>query len=536
MTANSHDPYRSPARSAWKIVDASTLAADLALECDVAIVGTGAGGGMAADILSAAGLAVVMIEEGPLQSSAEFRMLETEAYPELYQESAARKTRDKAINILQGRCVGGGTTINWTSSFRTPEITLEHWKRAHGIAGYGAADLAPWFARVEKELAIAPWSMEPNPNNAALARGASRLGIPTGVIARNVEGCANLGYCGMGCPLDAKRSMLVTAVPAALQRGAVLVTRARALAFEPARDRVEALRCVALDRRGVAPSARAVLVRARAFVLAAGAIGSPAVLLRSGAPDPHELLGKRTFLHPVLVSAALMPEPVNAFWGAPQSVYTDHFLHLGPIDGPLGYKLEAPPVHPILAAITLPNHGPVHAEWMRALPHMHVLLALLRDGFHPQSAGGTVHLRDDGTPVLDYPLTPLIWEGARRAFLSMAQIQFAAGATRVMPVHGDGTAYSSWAAARDAIARFELAPLRTPVVSAHVMGGCAMGPDERHAVVDVDGRHHQLANVYVMDGSVFPTSVGANPQLSIFAIAARLADGLATSMGRHAAA
>jgi len=125
--------------------------------------------------------------------------------------------------------------------------------------------------------------------------------------------------------------------------------------------------------------------------------------------------------------------------------------------------------------------------------------------------------------VLDYPLTPYLWEGARRAFVAMADIQFAAGAKEVMPVHGNGPAYTTPAAARAAIASFDLRPLATPVVSAHVMGGCAMGSDPHRAVCDTDGRHHQIANLHVCDGSLFPTSIGANPQLTIYAVAARLA-------------
>ncbi len=118
------------------------------------IVGSGAGGGVAAEILSAAGLAVIVVEEGPLRTRRDFHMIEAEAYPDLYQESAARKTADKAINILQGRCVGGGTTVNWTSSFRTPPATLGEWASAFGIEGFGVEALAPWFARMEARLAV----------------------------------------------------------------------------------------------------------------------------------------------------------------------------------------------------------------------------------------------------------------------------------------------------------------------------------------------------------------------------------------------
>jgi choline dehydrogenase-like flavoprotein len=514
------------------VIDASTLERDLVLEADVVIVGTGAGGGIAAETLSEAGLRVILVEEGPLRTARDFHMDEAEAYPDLYQDSAARKTKDKAINILQGRCVGGGTTVNWTSSFRTPPATLAHWARALRLDGFAVEDMAPWFERVEARLSVTPWDIPPNANNEALARGAAAIGITAGTIRRNVKGCANLGYCGMGCPIEAKQSMEVTTIPAALARGATLVTRARALAFAQEGDRVTALTCAAMDGAGVRPTARRITLRAGTFVAAAGAIGTPGLLLRSHAPDPHAILGKRTFLHPVVVSAALMPDEVAGYYGAPQTVYSDHFLDTMPVDGPIGFKLEAPPLHPVLAAITLPNHGAAHAGWMRHLPKMQVLLALLRDGFHPASPGGTVTLAGDGTPVLDYPLTPYLWEGARRAFRVMAEVQFAAGATQVMPIHGDGIAYRDWRTARAAIDGFTLAPLVTPVVSAHVMGGCPLGADPRHAVVDTAGRHHHLANLYVLDGSLFPTSIGANPQLSIYAVAVRLASGLAAKLAR----
>ncbi|HZQ62514.1 MAG TPA: GMC family oxidoreductase N-terminal domain-containing protein, partial [Casimicrobiaceae bacterium] len=297
------DPYRSPLARSWNIVDASRRGDDLTLECDVAIVGSGAGGGTTAEVLASAGYKVVIVEEGPLATSADFHMREAEAYPELYQDCAGRRTRDKAINILQGRCVGGSTTVNWTSSFRTPAATLAHWQRVHGVDGYAADDLAPWFERMEARLSIAPWTVAPNANNAALMRGAGKLGIPVETIARNVRGCADLGYCGVGCPINAKQSMLVTTIPVALERGATLVTRARAMRLSWTGERVTSLQCIALDPSGAAPSGAMVTVRARAFVCAAGAIGTPALLLRSRVPDPHGLVGTRTFLHPVVVSA-----------------------------------------------------------------------------------------------------------------------------------------------------------------------------------------------------------------------------------------
>ena len=523
------DPIAQGLRRGWAVHDASKLDRNLHLDADVVIVGTGAGGGTAAETLSRAGLRVVMIEEGPLQSSRDFHMLEREAYPALYQESAARKTKDQAITILQGRAVGGSTVVNWTSSFRTPASTLAYWRERYGLRDYTLSSLAPWFEQMERRLGITPWTVPPNENNAVLQRGARSLGIKTEVVARNVKGCANLGYCGLGCPINAKQSMLVTTVPAALDRGAVLVHHARAERFTLQNDRVVDVRCTALDPAGLKPRSYAVTVRAKVYVAAAGGIGTPALLLRSGVPDPHRLVGARTFLHPVVLSAASMPSLVAAYAGAPQSVYSDAFMDDRPLDGPVGFKLEVPPVQPLLTAATMPGFGAGGAQMMAGFADLQVILALLRDGFHEESQGGRAELARDGSPVLNYPITGYLWEGMRRAYLTMAHVQFAAGAKSVLPVHESAWPYASWREARAQIAALPMEILLTRVVSAHVMGGCAMGTDERTSVVDGDGRHHIVDNLYAFDGSIFPTSLGTNPQLSIYAMVARMAHRLAQS-------
>lgn len=521
------DPVRQGLQRGWKVRGGAHGQVPARIVCDVAIVGSGAGAGITADLLTQAGLDVVIVEEGPLKSSADFRQHESEAYPSLYQESAARKTADKAINILQGRCVGGSTTVNWTSSFRTPVETLEYWRAHFGLDGFGNDVLAPYFAQTERRLNIAPWLAAPNENNDLLRRGAAKLGIPAAAIARNVKGCWNLGSCGMGCPTNAKQSMLVTTIPAALDRGATLWVETRAEQFEIANGKVRALRCAAVRPNGARVAGTASTIVARHYVLAAGAINSPAVLLRSQAPDPHGRLGRRTFLHPVVMSAGVMEQTVAGWEGAPQSIYTDHFLHTDPLDGSMGFKLEAPPLHPVIFASTVAGFGSAQARALRQFPHTHVLLALLRDGFHPQSPGGDVTLRGDGSPSLDYPLGEFVMEGGRRALLAMAEIQFAAGAREVLPVHELAKPYTSWREANEAIRTLPMRPLLAKVVSAHVMGGCGFAGDERLGVVRPDGVHWQLDNLSVHDGSLFPTSIGANPQLSIYGITNRLAQALA---------
>ncbi|GGY20705.1 GMC family oxidoreductase [Paludibacterium paludis] len=522
------DPYHAPAAGAWRIVDGATLDKDLPLTADAVVIGSGAGGGTMAERLALAGLKVILVEEGGLKTSREFLLREREAYPSLYQECAARKTADKGITVLQGRTVGGGTTVNWTSCFRTPADTLRHWRDVHGLSELTDDALAPFFARAEARLGVTDWAAEPNVNNALLEKGCRALGVPSRRIRRNVRGCWNLGYCGMGCPTNAKQSMLVTAIPAALARGATLLTRVRIERLESnaANDRVSAALGVALGIDGMRPTGRRVRIVARHFILAAGSVGTPAILLRSGAPDPSGLSGARTFLHPVALSGALFDARVDAFNGAPQTVYSDHFLHREPIDGPLGFKLEVPPVHPLLMAVTLPGHGEAFAAMMARLPNLHVQLALLRDGFHPDSRGGRVRLRDDGSPLLDYPFNDVLRDGLRRSLLAMAEIQFAAGARVVLPVHEQAPPLRSWQAARALIATLPMDPLRVRVVSAHVMGGAPMGPSPDRGVIDQEGRHWQWHNLVVADGSVFPTSLGVNPQLSIYAFSLRAADAL----------
>jgi choline dehydrogenase-like flavoprotein len=524
------DPIRAGLARGWKVHGGPHAPLPASLTCDVAIVGTGAGAGITAELLTAAGLNVVLVEEGPLRSSSDFRQLESEAYPTLYQDSASRQTADKAINILQGRCVGGSTTVNWTSSFRTPTPTIDFWRQRFALPEMTDQAMSTWFLQAEQRLNVAPWLVPPNANNELLKTGAAKLGIPAAAILRNVKGCWNLGSCGLGCPTNAKQSMLVTTIPAALYRGATLLVQTRALRLELAQGRVQALQCAPVALNGAQEGGAGTRIVARHFVVAGGAINSPGLLLRSAAPDPHGRLGLRTFLHPVVLSAAVFERTVAGWDGAPQTMYTDHFLDVDPIDGPIGFKLEAPPLHPVIASSSLPGFGAQQVQAMKDFAHTHALLALLRDGFHEQSAGGRVALRGDGSPVLDYPLNDFVLGGARRALLAMAEIQFAAGARRVTPGHEAAGGYTSWSEAKAAINALPMLPYQTKVVSAHVMGGCGMAGKPELGVVRPDGLHWQIENLSVHDGSLFPTSIGANPQLSVYGLTNKLATGLARSL------
>lgn len=526
-----NDIYGDGIASGWQVSDASLFTDHQTLEADVVIVGTGAGGGTAAEILSEAGFKVLMIEEGPLKTSASFKdMDEARAFRDLYQEGSGRATSDGAIGILQGRAVGGTTVINWTSSFRTPPETLKYWAEHFGVKGSSVEALAPWFQNMEKRLGIAPWAGKPNANNAALQRAAEKLGWEWHVIPRNVRGCMDSGYCGFGCPVNAKQSMLVSTIPSALKNGAQLIHHLRVQSVNTEGGRVTSLTALPLDKDCIGPTGIKVFIKARHYILAGGAINTPALLLRSRAADPRGLTGKRTMIHPVPVTIAQMPEVINGWYGAPQSIASDEFQWKTVTGDSPGFKLEVPYNQPMFSSIMFGHHGKQFTDEMAQMPHTQVMLALLRDGFHKDSPGGTVRVDGAGNPIVDYDMSNYLWRGVKQAYLRMAEAQFAAGATRVMVGHLDSPWCTSWKQAQDMIDRLSYQKFRVVLNTAHLMGGCTMGEDERTSVVSSYGRHHHLENCSVFDGSIFPTSIGANPQLSIYGHVARNATRLALEL------
>jgi choline dehydrogenase-like flavoprotein len=501
--------------SAGRIFTGAEIADLPSVEVDFVVVGSGAGGATAAAVLAAAGARVAVLEEGGHYTRRDFNMQESWAYPALYQEHGNRATDDLSILILQGRSVGGGTTVNWTSSFRTPERTLALWAGKHGLSGLDAATLAPHFDVVEKRIDVGTGDPDDvNNNNRKLQEGAAKLGWQPQLIHRSVKGCARLGYCGMGCPLDAKRTSRTTFLADAVAAGANVYADCRARLVETDRDRARAVVADVLDRASDRPRGRFVAYARRGVVLAGGAINSPALLLRSKAGTGSGQVGRRTFLHPTVPLIAFYDQPIEGFYGAPQSVAVHHFADRGER---VGYFFETPPIHPMLAGLAVPGFGDTHRKIIERLPYAQATIALLIDGHHDDE-GGTVEAGGDGRIKLHYPLSASLREAAVAALGDMARLQLAAGAREVMTLHETPLVLRS-EADLGAIAAAPFGPNRHTMFSAHQMGGAAMGADPNRSVVDARGRHHQFENLWIADGSVFPTSLGVNPQLSVYALA-----------------
>ena len=486
---------------------------DPTFEVDYVVVGSGPGGSTAAAVLAAAGAKVAVLEEGGHYTRRDFNMQEGWAYPTLYQEHGNRATEDLSIMVLQGRSVGGGTTVNWTSSFRTPDRTLALWAARHGVQGLDPATLAPHFDAVEQRLELGAGNPDDvNTNNRKLHDGAAKLGWHPELIRRSVKGCARLGYCGMGCPLDAKRTARTTFLADAVAAGADVYADCRATLIESDRGRVRGVIAEVVDRETDRTRGRLVAYARRGVVLAGGAINTPAFLLRAHAGADSGLVGRRTFLHPTVPVIAFYDQPVEAFYGAPQSVAVHQFADRG---DRVGYIFETAPVHPMLAALAFPGFGDTHRQIMQRLPYAQATIALMIDGHH-EDPGGEVRVGSNGRVRLRYPLTDALKEAAVSAMTDMARLQLAAGAREVWTLHETPVVIRS-EADLPRIADAPFGPNRCTLFSAHQMGGAAMGEDPARSVVSSRGRHHQIENLWITDGSVFPTALGVNPQLSVYA-------------------
>jgi choline dehydrogenase-like flavoprotein len=508
-----------------RVIDGSRATSDIELSVDVCIIGSGAGGAVAAAVLAAAGRDVAIVEEGGYFTAKDFTMHEADTVPKLYQEAMQRATSDNAISILQGRAVGGTTVVNWTTSFRTPEDVVAHWADRHQVHGFKYEELVPHYEKIEDRLAIHKVEEAAmNPNNRKLFEGCKAMGWQVDTLRRNVHQCMQTGYCGQGCPVNAKRSMLVTLIPDAIDTGARLVYRCRIDRLEASGGEITMAHGTLLDADGVLPTGRTAKIRAKRFVLAGGAINSPAVLLRSGLNE-NGRVGLRTFLHPAAATLGIYEERIEAFYGAPQSAASHHFAHR---EGKVGMFLEAAPAYPGVAASATPGFGDAHRHAMETFDRTATHIAIAIDGFQDDVAGGTVKLRPSGAPLIEYPITPALWEAFRFAHARLAELQFASGAHQVWTLHDPPLVLTS-PKDLDRLDAMPWEPGSVALWTAHQMGGCAMGDDATRAVVrSEDLRHHTLRNLYVMDGSIFPTSLGVNPQESIYGLTRLMATRLAS--------
>jgi choline dehydrogenase-like flavoprotein len=509
------------------IVQGKAITAPLRESADVCIIGSGCGGGASAKVLAEAGKKVILIEEGGYYTSADFDGREQTAYQNLYQRRAGLSTDDLSVTVLQGRCVGGSTTVNWMTSLRTPEFTLDDWVRRLGLRNMAPRELEPYFERVEKYLNIHP---EPdgnhNANNRIILEGATALGYRTKVNGRNARRCARLGVCGLGCPVDAKMSADMTYIPDALKKGATVFADCRA-------ERIETrglLKRVSGDvlETGNRRKRTDFVIEAPVVIVAGSAINSAVLLLKSRLANGSGEVGRNLTFHLTTAVAGLFASTIHPGSGIPQSVLCDEFLNRNGDNG--GFWIEAVPVYPGLAALAFPGFGQSHREKMREFPFIGASITLVKE----IDSSGRVTVNDHGRASISYDQGPKDIEYLKLGVAAAARIHFAAGAREVMTLQAKPTVMRSVDDIEGTIRSASWGKNEIALFSAHPLGTCRMGNDPRTSVVDSHCQTHDVRGLFVIDGSITPTSLGANPQMTLYAVAEKSAEWVAENFARIA--
>jgi len=508
------------------IVRGKEITKPLRESADVCIVGSGCGGGPTARILARSGRKVIVVEEGGYYTAADFDGTEGTAYRQLYQRRAGQATEDLAITVLQGRCVGGSSTVNWMTSLRTPEFTLDQWWRRFGVEGLGPLDLEPYFDRVEKYLNVRPepeWNH--NPNNRIILDGARALGYRTIVNGRNANGCVKAGACGLGCPFGAKMSVDVTYIRDAVQAGATVFADCRAEKIE-VNGKMKRVSGNVLD--AVTGKVKTdFVIEAPVLVVSASAINSPVLLLKSRLANSSGELGRNLTLHLTTAVLSLFDRVIYAGGGIPQSAICDEFLNKKGDGG--GFWIEAVPIYPALAAMAMPGFGASHRQMMKEYVHLGASIVLVKE----IDSSGRITVNRQGRASISYELGSRDLGYLKQGVATAAGIHFAVGARKVMTLHTTPTNIAS-ADDVDSVLRSARWGMNELVLfSAHPLGTCRIGKYPKAAVVDSHCQTHDVQGLFVIDGSVMPTSLGVNPQVTILAIAEKSAEWIAENFPRR---
>jgi choline dehydrogenase-like flavoprotein len=488
------------------------------LECDVCVIGSGAGGSVVAAELAAAGKRVIVLEAGGGWQAPDYDQHELAGMQSLYLDSGVTASRDLGVAILAGATLGGGTAINWQTSLPLPADVREEWAGLPGCGHFAHEAFTRSTEAVMTRLNATTGESQVNPNNATLQRGCEALGYGWQALARNARGCDpdQCGYCVYGCRHGGKQSSAVTYLRDAQATGdTVIITSCRAERVTMSNGRVTGVEAIATGETPV--ESHRVRVRAPVVAVAAGAIHSPMLLMRSGLHMPA--LGRNLFLHPTSAVAGVYDAPVNMWCGPPQSVMCDRFAS---IDGPYGVRFEVAPAHLGLIALALPWHSARdHRRTMQSAAHVSPIILLTRD-----KAGGRVRLGPGGRPVITYLPGAREQVHIRRGIAEAARIHLAAGAREVRTLHtreqGPRRPAGASAEAVDAFCeRLSHAPVdrnRSILFSAHQMGTCRMGGSARTAVCNPEGEVYGVRGLFIADGSAFPASSGVNPMITISAL------------------
>ncbi len=482
---------------------------DTELSCDVVIVGSGAGGGTAAGVLAQAGLDVVVLEAGEYHDDADIDGAELTAFTQFY-APAPTMTAEGSIAFMQGYGVGGGTVVNYTTSFRTPDDVRAEWA-AIGARQFAEQEYTDALDAVYTRLGVNHDHGSPGVRDAILQRGCEKLGWHIEPTPRNVIGCeqdVECGRCGLGCRIGAKQSTAKTWLVDAANAGARIYVGTRAMKVTTASGKATGVEAVTKEGHRIT-------VKARAVVSAGGSLQTPALLKRSGLGNVN--IGKYLRLHPATAVWGRYEEDVLPWTGPPQSRYSKEHRDL---DGDsYGVIYETAPITAAFGSGFIPWYGgAAHAERMRQLANLAPVAVIIRD-----RDAGEVKVGRDGEPVAHYKLSERDAAHLHRGVVGAAEIAEAAGAVEIFSPHYRPVGYEP--GKRGSLGEFSkaakaegYAPGRLGLAALHIMGTARMGGTPETSATNPDGETWDIRGLVVADGSCFPTASGVNPMISIESI------------------
>lgn len=479
------------------------------IDAEVVVVGTGAGGGPFAAELAEAGVDVVLLEEGGYYKTEDFTSDAAEMVKKLYRNAGAMMAMGKPnIFFAEGRCVGGSTVINAGISWRTPERILKRWGWEHGIDGVTAEEMLPLFEKVEQRINVARQDeLSYGVDAWLLKEGAERLDYRTMPVRRNQKLCVGTNNCIFGCPTGAKKSVLTTYIPRALEAGARLYSDCHVYRVNHDGKRATGVRAKLLSATGKKTSE--LEVRAKHIVLACGATQTPLLLLKSKVPDPHKQIGKNLMLHPNAKVIGVFDDEVLGWKGAVQGIQVTEFMEEGIL-------MATTFVPPSIVAMSMPYWGAEASAMMEHFNHMVSSGVLVED----TDSRGQVKAGVGGDAHLSYQLGKHDFRNLQRGVAYLCEIYFAAGAKKaLLPYHNLKEISSP-----DEIGRIfdpKLQATDMEVLTVHAMSTARMGLDPHFSATDSWGHIHSLTNLSVADASLFPSPIGVNPQITIMALATR---------------
>jgi choline dehydrogenase-like flavoprotein len=509
----------SPEQAPKTIAVEQVAGATATLQADACVIGSGAGGGVIAAELAGAGKSVVVLEMGQYRNEADFKQLELPGMFELYLGGGLAASEDGSIAVLAGSTLGGGTVVNYMNCIRTPEHIRREWA-AMGVEGIDSPDYEQHIDAIWKRLGVNDTATSQNRTHKKLIQACETLGYPHRPLTRNTDtACEDpsvCGYCFTGCQKGCKQSTMKTFLQDAADAGARFVVGARAERILTDDGRATAVEAIVTHEDGTSTT---LTVQAPTVVVAAGAIESPALLLRSGIGGPAT--GRHLRLHPASLIAGVYEQPIEGWIGQIQSALSDEFKHC---EGEYGFLIEATTVAPAIVAMSLPwQDGLTHKQTLeRKLAHVAPFISVARD--HGE---GQVVIDDHGRAVTRWSFEDdLDASMFRRAMVELAKLQRAAGAKEIITFYQQPLSWHEGEDFEDFLAAIDQGSLQANDVAAftaHQMGSCRMGSDPAESVADGRGELHDTSGVWIGDGSAFPTAPGVNPMISIMSLAHRTA-------------